>query len=258
MRKKVLKGVNDKSKFGYITPNTGYGDAYKKRYWQGMTPIVDQKSQFTPNDSILSTDRNDNLDLSSLVTDEGSQGFSNTYNNPKTKEMMLAQTNLTSDQYDNMVIQGMQVGKEVGGNQPGSAAEYKNGTIHMGEDHQNDGALETHERVHASQFDVIQQENIKKALGSSFKQEKDAKKGYNYKNYIDQPHEQYGNFAEFREKLGLQPGADITPEDLEILVKKKGLEENGLYKHYDNKNIVNALKTVAYQDNNSNQEYRIS
>jgi len=251
-------GIDTSDPYGFITPNTGPGDLYKKNFWKGMEPIPDQKSQFTSNDNILSTNRNDNMDLSSLVTDDGSQGFLNTYNNPATKAMMLGQTNLSSDQYDNMVIQGMQAGKQVGGNQPGSAAQYKNGIIHIGEDHQDDAPIETHERVHASQFDTIQQENIKNALGSAYKQDKDAKKGAGYKEYINQPHEQYGKFVEFRDRLGIKPGTDISPEDLEILVKQKGLEEDGFYKHYDNKNIVNALKTVAYQTTKNNQEYRIS
>lgn len=256
-------GVNDKTKFGYLRPDPeGHkstlrepSSILKENSWQSMGPITGDSSKYK-NDSILSTQ--EGMDLSSLNNSPGANSFMNTYNNPKTKAMMLAQTDLTSEQYDNMVVQGMEPEVVVGGNDYGSAAQYKNGNVHMGEDHVGNAPMETHERAHASKFDVIQQANIKRALGSSFKQEKDAKKGYNYKKYIDQPHEQYGNFAEFREKLGLQPGADISPEDLEILVKKKGLEKNVFYKHYDNKNIANALKTVAYQNNNSNQEYRIS
>jgi hypothetical protein len=261
-------GINDQTKFGFITPNTTGLDTIRepsddwKRYkWKSMSPIADQKSQFTPDDNILNPNRNDTMDLSSLITDDGSQGFLNTYNNPDTKAMMLAQTNLTSDQYDNMVIQGMQAGKQVGGNIAGSRAQVKNGTIHVGEDFQDDGSLETHERVHASNFDVIQQGNIKKALGSTYKQPGRTfmkKHDPQSADYFNQPHEQYGNFAEFREGLGLKPGADITPEQLKKLVKKKGLGQSGFYMAYDDENIVNALKTVAYQDNNSNQEYRIS
>ena len=243
-------GVDDKTKFGYVRPDSGEPSlrnplaVLKKANWQSMKPITGNSSSYK-NNSILSTNPSNQMDLSSLENSPGATAFSNTYNNPKTKAMMLAQTDLTSEQYDNMVVQGMEPKTVVGGNEPGSAAEYKNGTVYMGEGNENDAAMETHERSHASQFDVIQQANIKKALGSAYKQGKDNKKGASYTSYIDQPHEQYGNFVQFREGLGLEPGTDISPEELKILVKKKGLDQSGFYKTYNDKNLSTALKTVA-------------
>lgn len=243
-------GVNDKTKFGYVRPDSGETSlrnplsVVKKANWQSMKPITGNSSSYK-NNSILSTNPSNQMDLSSLENSPGATAFSNTYNNPKTKAMMLAQTDLTSEQYDNMVVQGMEPKTVVGGNEPGSAAQYKNGTVYMGVGNENDAAMEAHERSHASQFDVIQQANIKKALGSAYKQGKDNKKGASYTSYIDQPHEQYGNFVQFREGLGLEPGTDISPEELKMLVKKKGLDQSGFYKTYNDENLSTALKTVA-------------
>jgi hypothetical protein len=243
-------GVNDKTKFGYVKPDQGEPSLnnplaiVKKANWQSMNPITGNSSKYK-NNTILSTNPSNQMDLSSLENSPGATAFSNTYNNPKTKAMMLAQTDLTSEQYDNMVVQGMEPKTVVGGNEPGSAAQYKNGTVYMGEGNEDDAAMEAHERSHASQFDVIQQANIKKALGSAYKQGKDNKKGASYTSYINQPHEQYGNFVQFREGLGLEPGTKISPEELNKLVKKKGLDQSGFYKTYNDENLSNALKTVA-------------
>ena len=244
------QGVNDKTKFGYVRPDPeGHkstlrepSSALKKHTWQSMDPITGDSSKYK-NDSILSTQRG--MDLSSLNNSPGANSFMDTYNNPKTKEMMLAQTDLTSKQYDNMVVQGMEPEVVVGGNEYGSAAQYKNGTVHMGEDYVNDAPKETHERSHAAGFDVIQQANIKRVLGSAHKQGKDNKKSRSYTEYINQPHEQYGNFVEFREGLGLEPGTKIPPEELKKLVKKKGLDQSGFYKTYNDENLSNALENVA-------------
>ena len=244
------QGVDDKTKFGYVRPDSGEPSlrnplsVLKKANWQSMNPITGNSSSYK-NNSMLSTNPSDQMDLSSLENSPGATAFSNTYNNPKTKAMMLAQTDLTSEQYDNMVVQGMEPERVIGGNEPGSHAQYKNGTVYMGEGNEDDAAMETHERSHASQFDVIQQANIKKALGSAYKQGKDNKKGASYTSYIDQPHEQYGNFVQFREGLGLEPGTDMSPEELKMLVKKKGLDQSGFYKTYNDENLSNALRTVA-------------
>jgi len=249
-------GVNDKTKFGYVRPDSGEPSlrnplaVLKKANWQSMKPITGNSNNYK-NNSILSTNPSNQMDLSSLENSPGATAFSNTYNNPKTKAMMLAQTDLTSEQYDNMVVQGMEPKTVVGGNEPGSAAQYKNGTVYMGVGNENDAAMEAHERSHASQFDVIQQANIKKALGSAYKQGKDNKKGASYTNYIDQPHEQYGNFVQFREGLGLEPGTKISPEELNKLVKEKGLDQSGFYKTYNDENLSNALETVADTGNNN-------
>ena len=248
-------GVDDKNKFGYISPQAPGqkstiaepSNAYKEAFWKPMYPITGDSGKYKV-PALLSNKNNQTMDLSSLIKDKNASGFEKTYNNPDTKAMMLAQTNLTSGQYDNMVVQGLEANKIVGGNIRGSRAEAKNGNIHIGEDYLDDGALETHERVHESQFDTIQQENIKRALGSAYKQPgRTFMKQHDPQSteYFNQPHEQYGNFAEFREGLGLKPGADITPEQLKILVKKKGLDQSGFYMAYDEENIVNALKTVA-------------
>jgi hypothetical protein len=78
---------------------------------------------------------------------------------------------------------------------------------------------------------------------------------------LNQPHEAYGNFNEFRESLGMKPGEQIDKARLKKLVKEKGLGMENFYRAYNDDKIVEALNTIAFQDNNNNnnnQEYRIS
>ena len=77
--------------------------------------------------------------------------------------------------------------------------------------------------------------------------------------YMKKPHEAYGNFSEFREKIGLKPGEQITEEELKKRAKDKGLTNENFYRSFNNKNITKALNTVAYQsiDNDINN-YKLS
>ena len=72
------------------------------------------------------------------------------------------------------------------------------------------------------------------------------------------PHEAYGNFVEFREKIGLKPGEQITVEELKKRVKKAGATMENFYRAFNDENIVKALNTIAYQENNNNDDYKLA
>lgn len=71
------------------------------------------------------------------------------------------------------------------------------------------------------------------------------------KEYMSIPSEAYGNFHEFRVKLGLKPGDKINIEQLRKLVKEKNLSQENFFNTFEDDNIVNAINTVA--DNNKNE-----
>jgi len=71
------------------------------------------------------------------------------------------------------------------------------------------------------------------------------------RDYMSIPSEAYGNFHEFRVKLGLKPGDQINTEQLRKLVKEKNLSQENFYNTFEDDNIVNAINTVA--DNNKNE-----
>ena len=202
------------------------------------------------------------VDFKSL-TNDGSQSFLDRYNNPVTRDRMKSQSGVSDEDIDNMIIKGLSAEKQIGGNNRGSKASYYDDKISMGKDYANDTSVESHERVHASNIDAAMGLPLMDVLGNAFNQE-----GMEYmkKNdpkvveYMNQPHEAYGNFNEFREKLGVKPGQQLTKEKLKNLVKAKGLEMENFYRVFNDDNIVKALNTIAHQDKKSsnNQEYKIS
>ena len=76
--------------------------------------------------------------------------------------------------------------------------------------------------------------------------------------YLNKPHEAYGNFSEFREKLGLQPGEQLTEEELKKRVKEKGLNMENFYRAFNDKNIIKALNTIAANTAKSNNNSRLA
>jgi len=120
---------------------------------------------------------------------------------------------------------------------------------------------ETHERVHSSNFDAAQGDNLMDILGNPFDQEGRSfmkKVSPETVRYLKKPHEAYGNFAEFREKLGLKPGEQIDEKELKKRVKDKKLEAENFYRVFNDKNITEALNKIAYQGESQNNEYKIS
>lgn len=228
--------------------------------------LPDVRKQHMPNDNYVSANPNEDIDFQSQVKGEGSQKFLDRYNDPTTRKMMKDQTGLSDEDIDNMILKGLSADKVIGGNTGGSKGSYdhEENTIHMGEEHKDDTGAEVHETVHASLFDSAQGQNLMDVLGSPFEQEgkesmMKSQMGRDVLGYMKKPHEAYGNFSEFREKIGLKPGEQITEEELKKRAKDKGLTNENFYRSFNNKNITKALNTVAYQsiDNDINN-YKLS
>lgn len=204
------------------------------------------------------------VDFQRAVQDEGSQAFLERYNNPWTRDKMKEQTGLSDYDIDNMILRGLEAKKEIGGNVPGSKASYhhEDHVLRIAEDSKDDSNIETHERVHASGFDAAQGNNLLEILGNSFDQKgRGLLKRFDKSilRYLNQPHEAYGNFSEFREKIGFKPGEKIDVEELKKRVKKTGAGMENFYRAFSDENIVNALNTIAYQDSGeTNNEYKIA
>ena len=202
------------------------------------------------------------INFRDAVKDAPSEAFLQRYNDPTTRKRLMEQGNVTSEQIDNMILKGLTTNKEVGGNPRGSNASYSNDTIHMGENHKDNANIENHERVHASGIDAVMGDKLTSILGNAFDQKKDALKRQDAKtlDYLNRPHEAYGNFAQFRSSLELKPGEQIDGARLKKLVKEKKLGMENFYRAYDDDKIIEALNTVAKQDTDKNNfdNYRLS
>ena len=203
------------------------------------------------------------VDFKSRNTGAGTDAFLKRYNDPVTRQRLKDQAGLSDADIDNMILKGMRAEKQVGGNTRGSKASYSNDKIFMGEDYQDNVPVESHERVHASNIDAAMGLPLTNLLGNSFHQEG---KSFLKKNspetlrYLNQPHEAYGNFNEFRESLGMEPGEQIDKARLKKLVKEKGLGMENFYRAYNDDKIIEALNTIAHQEKNKNNfdNYRLS
>ena len=228
--------------------------------------VPDVRNRYTP-DNFIATKPNDEVDFNLAVTDESSREFLDRYNDPWTRDTMKTQTGLSDKDIDNMILKGLRADKQIGGNKDKSKAEFKpdKNLIMMSEEYADETGVETHERVHASLFDAAQGENLVKILGNPFQQKsksllKGNKMGRDILTYLKKPHEAYGNFAEFREKLSLKPGEQIDEKELKRRVKAKRLGNENFIMAFDDDKVVEALNTIAYQDNKpvSIDEYRLA
>lgn len=208
--------------------------------------VPDIREQYMRENSV-STSPTKHVNFNLAINSDDSKQFLNRYNNPWSRQKLKEQSKLTDANIDNMILQGLLPKVKIGGNQSNSKGEYdyKNNQILMSE---KNAPVETHERIHASNIDAAQGEYLSKILGNPFQQE--GKSAFNkIKRYMQKPYEAYGNFAEFREKIGLKPGEQITEQELKKRVKAKNLSEENFYKVYNDKKIVEALNTVASNNN---------
>lgn len=193
------------------------------------------------------------VNFDQAVTDESGRKFAERYNDPWTREQLKKQTGLDDKAIDNMILQGLEAEKHMGGTSGNAKASYdaKGNIINVNPEHQHDSGALLHERVHASNIDAAQGSNLKEVLGNAFQQEgRNLMKKWDIDTvrYLNKDHEAYGNFTEFREKLGLKPGEQITPEELKKRVKEKGLGSENFYRVYNDENITKALNTIAMND----------
>ena len=118
-----------------------------------------------------------------------------------------------------------------------------------------------HERIHASGLDQVQGVNLINLLGNTFQQKE--KKSLSQMSpevarYLNMPFETYGNFVEFREKIGLKPGEQINVEELRKRIKNKKLSSENFIRAFDDDKVVEALNTIASTDNNNTDSYTLA
>jgi len=108
-----------------------------------------------------------------------------------------------------------------------------------------------HEIMHATNIDQVLGPALKSVLGPTYSQFKnsDRMSKRDPKSYLNDPHEMYGKFFEFRDLLNYKPGEQIDEQELLKRVKNKKLESNIMFTTFDNENLVNALNTIASSSN---------
>lgn len=215
-------------------------------------------------DNHVSTQKSDDINFNLAINDKNALEFLNRYNNPWSRQKLSEQAGLSTEDIDNMILKGLSAEKEIGGEVPGSKASYdpSKNKINIGAEYDGKPGVETHERVHASLFDAAQGENLMKILGNPFQQETRSfmkKHDPDTVRYLKKPHEAYGNFVEFREKLGLKPGEQIDEKELNKRIKAKSLTNENFIRVFDDSKVVEALNTIAKVDAKPNMdEYRIA
>ena len=205
------------------------------------------------------------------IQKDAAKEFSDWYSNPITKKRIQEQTGLSEDRVNDFIMKGLtstpiklKSMREWDSNPDINAAytdDEGNRRI-MYDDNTSKNSM-FHEYTHAGNLDLLLGNSLKKVIGSPFEQKghwDDTSQGWIpedariwNKHYISQPFEAYGNFAAFRKEMGIKPGEQITPQQVEKLVKQKKLQNHPFYKNFDTKNIVKALNTVAYNSNNNEQ-----
>jgi hypothetical protein len=192
---------------------------------------------------------NSKVDFEKAVKDKGARQFLERYNDPVTRKRLKEQAGMTDYDIDNFIIRGLTAKKTVTNNFRWDAEAMYDGDKHEILIRPNkSNAVETHERVHASALDNVMGKALSKIVGNAFLQ-KESNNFTIIKDYMNRPHETYGNFSEFRERLGLKPGEQINIKELERRVKKLGLERDHFYDTYDKDKVLKALNTIALNDN---------
>ena len=186
------------------------------------------------------------------------KAFVDRYNHPVTRKLMKEQIpGLDDEGIDNMIIKGLKTEKHSGGVDDSANAAYwrKGGVDQMffRESHLHNKATDLHERVHSSKMDDPLGVGLQKVLGSALEQERGIYRRdgtYNpleTRKYLNKPGETYGNFAGFRQELGMKPGEQIDKKRMRQIIKDKKIESN-FSNTYDDDKIVEALNTIASAD----------
>lgn len=221
-------------------------------------PLLDRRNQFLKDSYITKTGKE--VDFNKAVNSQGGQMFLNRYNDPITRQRLKEQAGLTDKDIDNMILQGLHPKVNIGDHVPGSKGTFYHkdpDNIYMNPDYKDNLSTETHERLHASNIDAAMGKPLLDVLGNPFQQKTRSflkRVSPETLRYLNRPHEAYGNFAEFRENLGLKPGEQVDIKRLKKLVKEKGLGNENFFRAWDDDKIVKALNTIAYQSNNKNND----
>jgi hypothetical protein len=180
----------------------------------------------------------------------------NWYNNPETRRRFTQNTGMDSNVLNPLIAHGLNVPISAGTPGDGTQAQFsrypnENTVFEKGA---GKGVVD-HEIAHGMGVDSILGPATQKVLGSPYDQKvKNAKR--DVKRYMQTPEETYGNFHQFRTKLGLKPGEVIKDgADLEARTKAAGAESENFYRTYDNDNIVKAVNTIAQNKDKTTPTY---
>ena len=239
-----------------VVPDSGY---------PGEIEIADQRSNYVKYDNLVKKNPVEvGVDFDKLVTSPGSKAFLDRYNHPVTRKKMIEQTGYSNKDIDNMIIRGLKAEKHIGSVDKGAVAQTwvnpstKKDQMFFKEGH-DDESTELHERLHASKMDDFMGTKLKEVLGDAFNQKKKPKSGSyiprKTKTYLNRDGEAYGNFAQFRKKLGLKPGEQTDVKSMKKIMKEKKIETD-FSNVYDDDKIVEALNTVAYQGNGKASSFK--
>jgi hypothetical protein len=188
---------------------------------------------------------------------QGTQDYVDWYSNPETLKRFEKNTGFDSKRLQDMTNYGANVtARPVSQSYPllgeDSQAEFQGyDTVPQEQIIYTPGVdkgVIQHERGHAGGQDTILGPALKRTLGDPFKQtSKNAPKAV--KRYMDVPEESYGNFHQFRIKLGLKPGEQIKDiKELQKRVKDTGSNVENFYQTYDDDKILKAINTIASTD----------
>jgi hypothetical protein len=182
------------------------------------------------------------------------KAFVEHYNHPITRQRLKEQIpGIDDERIDNMLIKGLKAEKHSGGipdNADGAYGSFGGkDKIFFRESHLNNKSTDLHERVHASKMDDPLGVKLQEILGTDAGPiGRDG--GYNpieTRRYLNKPGETYGNFAGFRQELGMKPGEQIDEKRMRQIMKDKKIESN-FSNTYDDTKIVKALNTMASTD----------
>lgn len=185
--------------------------------------------------------------------------FVSWFNDPVTRKKIKDQGLMNESQIDDSIVKGISGGIIQSNDMASHAdAQYfpESEEIRMQDIHDHEKVQ--HEMGHRSGFDSSLSGPLMKILGNPHAQ--DEKKGNLLsRRYLGMDHEAYGNFHEFRLRLGLKPGEKISKEELKKRVEEKGLSNEHFYKVYDDDKIIEAIDKVALQEKpKQQQEYRLA
>jgi len=215
--------------------------------------IPDVRSNYIMPDFISTTP--DQVDWNTVKQNNPqSESFVDRMTSDWSMKTLKEQTGLSGDQLDNVILKGATTPIITGDPGKGRNAYFDNdeGIIKIRKG--VDKATILHEEAHSSGLDVLQGDNLQKVLGNAYHQD-NVSSSPEMKQELNKPHETYGHFSGFRQRLGKTPGHQFTEEELDDLVKKKKLENEPFYKSFDKAKIIEALNTIAYNSPNSKNNY---
>jgi len=215
--------------------------------------------RYIPSSSIIPSAKNADPNVQA-----GTQAYIDWYSNPATMSRAKKNTGLKEKDLKSLVSYGAKVPtKKANKSYPllgeDSQAEFQGYDVAPKEQIIYEPGVGkdviAHERIHAGGQDTVLGPSLMKVLGDPTKQtSKNAKR--EVKRYMSIPEEAYGNFHQYRTKLGLKPGETIKDvKDLQKRTKAAGANTENFYQTFDDEKILKAINTIAQTGNGESPTY---